>query len=326
MAATFALDVPAQSDLSDEVEELVKHAQDLIGTSRAEATHRAYASDWRDFLAFCERHVVEPLPAGPVTVALYIADMASVRELSSSTIGRRMAALSVMHAESGHQSPTEHPQVRKLLRGSRRMKGTAPISKRALTKPELSRMIAAAGDDLADLRDRALLLVGFVGGLRRSELVGINVGDLQLGPDGYALKIRRSKTDQEGAGRTVALPYSTDLSLCPVTALVQWLEAAEIERGAVFRRIRRGGHVQRERMSPQSVNLRIKQHAKAAGVDEIGLGGHSLRSGFATAAAAAGASERAIANQTGHKSIQVLRRYVKQATIFDDNAATELGL
>ena len=206
------------------------------------------------------------------------------------------------------------------------MKGTAPVSKRALTKPELSRMIAATGDDLSDLRDQALLLVGFVGGLRRSELVGINVGDLQLGPDGYALRIRRSKTDQEGAGRTVALPYSSDRSMCPVTALLQWLEAAEIERGPVFRRIRRGGHLQRERMSAQSVNLRIKQHAKAAGIDEQSLGGHSLRSGFATAAAAAGASERAIANQTGHKSVQVLRRYVKQATIFDDNAATELGL
>jgi len=308
------------------VEALIGHAQELLDAARAESTRRAYASDWRDFEAFCDRHGAASLPADPVTVALYIADMASLRELSTSTVGRRMAAISVAHSEAGHPSPTEHPQVRKLLRGSRRMMGTAPDSKRALLVTELGRMVAAMGDEPADLRDRALLLVGFVGGLRRSELVAINVGDLKLTDDGYALTIRRGKTDQEAKGRIVALPYSTSRDLCPVTALNQWLEGAKIERGAVFRRIRRGGHLTRDRMTPQSVNLRIKQRASSAGIDAAGLGGHSLRSGFATHAAAQGASERAIANQTGHRSVQVLRRYVKQASTFDDNAATELGL
>lgn len=254
------------------------------------------------------------------------ADMASVRELSTSTVGRRMAALNVAHSEAGHPSPTEHPQVRKLLRGNRRMKGTAPASKRALTVAELTRMLASTADNLTDLRDRALLLVGFVGGLRRSELVALNVGDFKLSEKGYAATIRRSKTDQEGQGRVVALPYSTNRELCPVNALNQWLEASEVERGAVFRRIRRGNHLTNARISAQSVNLRIKRHATAAGIDPTGLGGHSLRSGFATHAASQGATERAIANQTGHRSVQVLRRYVKQATMFDDNAATELGL
>ena len=139
--------------------------------------------------------------------------------------------------------------------------------------------------------------------------------------------MRRSKTDQEAKTRRVALPYSTDPLLCPVRALLAWLEAGEIERGPVFRRIRRGGHLTRDRITAQTVGLTVKKLAKLANVNRPDeLGGHSLRSGFATAAAAAGASERAIANQTGHKSIQVLRRYIAQATTFDDNAATDLGL
>lgn len=312
--------------LSAEVEQLASHAQELLDAARAASTRKAYAADWADFADFCDRHGATALPAAPVTVALYIANMASVRDLSTSTIGRRMAAVSVAHSEAGHTSPTEHEQVRKLLRGTRRMKGIAPEGKRALSVSELTRMVAAIDDDLAGLRDRALLLVGFVGGLRRSELVAINLGDLKLGEHGYTLTIRRSKTDQEGQGRTVALPYSTNRELCPVTALNQWLEATEIDRGAVFRRVRRGGHVTSDRMTGQSVNLRLKARADAAGVDAAGLGAHSLRSGFATHAASQGASERAIANQTGHRSVQVLRRYVKQATTFDDNAATELGL
>ena len=171
-------------------------------------TLRAYASDWADFESFCRRLALGVLPADPATVGLYIAEMAAVRQLAASTIGRRMAAISVLHVEAGHPSPTAHPQVRRLMTGTRRTLGVEQHGKRALTPVELRRMIAALGDDLASQRDQAMMLVGFVGGLRRSELVAINVGDLKLTEDGYVLTVRRSKTDQEAKTRRVALPYS----------------------------------------------------------------------------------------------------------------------
>ena len=327
MATIRASERSSATALQGEVEQLIGHARDLIEASRTESTLRAYASDWADFESFCRRLALGVLPADPATVGLYIAEMAAVRQLAASTIGRRMAAISVLHVEAGHPSPTAHPQVRRLMTGTRRTLGVQQHAKRALTPTELRRMIAALGDDLASQRDRAMMLVGFVGGLRRSELVAINVGDLKVTEDGYVLTVRRSKTDQEARTRRVALPYSADPLLCPVRSVLGWLRAGEIDRGAVFRRIRRGGHVTGDRITAQTVGLTVKKLATLAKVprpDE--LGGHSLRSGFATAAAAAGASERSIANQTGHKSMQVLRRYIAQATTFDDNAATDLGL
>ncbi len=327
MAPTAVVPHTRSNDLQAEVDDLVSHARNLIDAARAESTRAAYASDWADFEAFCDRLDLTPLPADAATVALYVADMSASRDLAVSTIGRRMAAIAVTHSEANAVSPTVHPQVRKLMTGLRRTKGVEQNGKRALTVNELRRMIATLGDDPTSLRDKALLLVGFVGGLRRSELVAINVGDLRLDDRGYALTIRRSKTDPEGEGRQVALPYSADPLLCPVRALQAWLETGAIERGAVFRRVRRGGNTTTQRLSAQSVGLVVKKLAGAAALtrpDE--LGGHSLRAGFATTAAAAGASERAIANQTGHRSMQVLRRYIRQATTFDDNAATELGL
>ena len=327
MATIRAPERSSATALQGEVEQLIGHARDLIDAARAASTLRAYASDWADFESFCHRLALGALPADPATLALYIADMAAVRRLAASTIGRRMAAISALHVEAGHPSPTVHPQVRRLMTGTRRTLAVEQHGKRALTPVELRRMIAALGDDPTSVRDRAMMLAGFVGGLRRSELDAINVGDLKLTEDGYVLTVRRSKTDQEGKTRRVALPYSTDPLLCPVRAVLEWLDAGEIDRGAVFRRIRRGGHVTRDRITAQTVGLTVKKLAKLASVNRPDeLGGHSLRSGFATAAAAAGASERAIANQTGHRSMQVLRRYINQATTFDDNAATDLGL
>jgi len=309
-----------------EVEGLVAQARDLISASRAESTRRAYRSSQQSFENFCAEHNFTALPAESATVALYLTHLFKERNLKPSTVQRHASAISVWHGEKGLPSPVGHPAVKDLLSGVRRTTIHEADQKEAIGTNELKRLIAKLDNSPSGIRNKALLLTGFVGGLRRSEIVAINIGDITHRPEGITIKIKRSKTDQEGKGRSVALPYSAQQELCPVLAITALIELNDSTRGPLFRRIRRGGHLQRDHMTAQSVNLRIKQHAKAAGIDETGLGGHSLRSGFATAAAAAGASERAIANQTGHKSIQVLRRYVKQATIFDDNAATELGL
>jgi integrase len=191
---------------------------------------------------------------------------------------------------------------------------------------EVRRMVAHLPRDIAGTRDRALLLVGFAGAMRRSELVGLDVTDITHRDEGLAITIRSSKTDQEGAGRQVAIPIGRDPETCPVRALQGWLDAAGIEDGPVFRPIDRHGNVSPDRLSDRAVALIVKRSAEGAGLDPSLYSGHSLRAGFATTAAANGASERAIANQTGHKSMEVLRRYVRHGSLFTDNAATMLGL
>jgi len=191
---------------------------------------------------------------------------------------------------------------------------------------ELRQMIAHLPDDLSGVRDRALLLVGFAGALRRSELVAINVDDLEPRDEGRLIRIRRSKTDQEATGRSIALPIGHDRHTCPVVALDQWLHAADVIDGPVFRPVDRHGRAQDRRLSGQSVTLVLQRAARRAGVDTTRLTGHSLRAGFATVAAAAGATESSIARQTGHASMDMLRRYVRHGSIFTDNAVTRIGL
>lgn len=318
--------VRSRDDLAIDVERLVAYAAELYQASRSDSTRRAYASDWNDFSSFCERLGERALPASSEVVALYLAHMAFDRELAASTVQRRLSAVTVAHLEDGHESPVHHHAIRQMMTGLRRATATTDTKqKRALSVPELRRIIATLDlSTLRGLRDRSLLLTGFVGGLRRSEIVGSNVGHLNLSQNGYTLRIPKSKTDQEGKSRSVILPYAGDRTLCPAVALTEWLTEAELTRGAVYRRVRRGDTLTSDRLTAQSVALVLKNAAIAADIDPADLAGHSLRSGFATSAASAGASERAIANQTGHRSTQVLRRYIQQASAFDDNAAMEL--
>jgi site-specific recombinase XerD len=290
----------------------------------ASNTRRAYRADWADFSAWCATKERQALPASPVVLADYLAHLAD-SGLKASTIVRRCSGIARAHRLAGHRSPLQGI-ARETLSGIRRTLGMSADQVAPITVGELRRMIEVAGEGLHGARDRALLLIGFAGALRRSELVGLNVGDLRDTNDGYLLTIRRSKTDQEGEGRTIGIPYGSRPETCPVRALRRWLELAAITEGPVFRPIDRHDNVGGQRLSDRAVALRVQELAKRAGLDPTRYAGHSLRSGLATAAAAAGVTEADIMRTTGHRSVATLRRYVRPATAFERNAASAVGL
>ncbi|RYC12481.1 site-specific integrase [Nocardioides zhouii] len=316
---------PGSDDLTlpRSAERLMERASAYAAATRSPATLKAYASDWAHFEEWTGRHGASALPAEPVAVAMYVTDLATTHK--PGTLTRRLAAISVMHQRHGLTSPTVDPRVREILRGVRRTEGVAARRASPLGLGELRRMIAHLPDTTAGSRDRAILLVGFAGALRRSELVALRVDDVEWRDEGAVLHIRRSKADQEAAGREVALPRGKDEQSCPVDALRSWLAEGDISRGQLFRSVDRHGNVG-EQLSDRAIVLVIRRAATAAGLDPDKYSGHSLRAGFATTAAAHGASERRIAVQTGHRSMEVLRGYIRHATVFTDNAVNDLGL
>ena len=307
-----------------ELAEIAADARDYVAASRAENTTRVYRTGWAQFTAWCDEHGVTPLPAGAETVACYVADLARVAK--PATIDLRLAAISAAHRAAGHDSPTKEEPVRLVRRGVRRTLGTAQRQVRPVTVPELRAMVGGLDNDLAGCRDRALLLLGFAGALRRSELVGLDVADITEGTDGLTVRLRRSKTDQEGAGRTLGIPYGSNPATCSVRAWRAWLELSGITEGAAFHPVDRHGHIGATRLSGHAVALVLKRHALRAGLDPAEVAGHSLRAGLATSAAAAGVPERVIAMQTGHKGTVMLRRYIREGSLFRENAASAVGL
>ncbi len=292
--------------------------------AKAPNTWRAYRADWADFTAWCQAHGRVPLPASPETVALYLTARASTRK--TATLTRRLSAISQAHQVAGHPSPTKDQSVRAVAAGIRRAKGTAPHGKAPAVTAEIRAMVAALPDTLMGRRDRALLLLGFAGAFRRSELVALDVEDVVERPEGLAVTVRFSKTDQDGAGRTLGIPYGSHYESCPIRALRAWREAAGIDAGPLFQAVDRHGNLLPGRLSDQGVARAVKRAARAAGLDPALYAGHSLRAGLATAAAAAGVSERAIMAQTGHKSLPMVRRYIRGGSLFRENAAAEVGL
>jgi integrase len=307
-----------------ELAEIAADARDYVAASRAENTTRVYRTDWAQFTAWCDEHGVRALPAGPVTVACYVADLAKVAR--PATIDLRLAAISAAHRAAGHDSPTKEEAVRLVCRGVRRTLGTAQRQVRPVTVPDLRTMLQGLGTDPAGCRDRALLLVGFAGALRRSELVGLDVDDITEGSNGLTVRLRRSKTDQEGAGRTVGIPYGSNLGTCPVRAWRARLEVSGITEGPAFHPVDRHGHIGPTRLSAPAVALVLKRLAARAGLDPGEVAGHSLRAGLATSAAAVGVPERVIAQQTGHKGTTMLRRYIREGSLFREYAASAVGL
>jgi integrase len=216
--------------------------------------------------------------------------------------------------------------VRNTLKGIRRTLGTAPAQKSPALTADIRAMLDATDSELIGARDRALVLLGFAGAFRRSELVGLDVADCAFGKDGLTITLRRSKTDQQGAGRKIGIPYGSNPETCPVRTVQAWIELAAIEDGPVFRSISRHGRVQPGRLSGIDVARVVKKLAERAGLDAVKYAGHSLRAGHATSAAIAGASERSIMNQTGHRSVQMVRRYIRDGSLFRENSAGKLGL
>ena len=302
----------------------LEQAREFARHSKAENTLRGYHSDWREFCAWSEGHGVCPLPACSETVAAYIAECAG--RLKVGSIQRRLNAIAEAHKATGLESPTSVGIVRNTLKGIRRTKGTAPVQKAAALTDDIRAMLDATDAGLIGARDRALILLGFAGAFRRSEVVGLDVEDCTFGKDGLTVMLRRSKTDQGGAGRKVGIPYGSNPETCPVRVLQAWIEQAALTSGPLFRSINRHGHLQGGRLSPVDVARIVKKLAERSGFDAAKYAGHSLRAGHATSAAIAGASERSIMNQTGHRSVQMVRRYIREGSLFRENSAGKLGL
>lgn len=327
MAAPTAL-LPAGIQTPATLEHYRACATEYLVRSRAENTRRAYASDWADFEAFCRREGQGSLPASAETVACYVAWLKDVQGRKPSTLTRRLSALSQAHQAAGFASPTEELLVRKVMAGIRRVHRSDPASKTPLLPATLKKLLEQIpADTILGLRNRALLLVGFAGGFRRSELVALQVDDIARDEDGVLVRIRHSKTDPDGEGELVGIPIGRHKDTCPVRALDAWLTAAQIETGPLFRATEPWtGAVLDRGLESRRVARLIQQLAAKAGLDPTRFGGHSLRSGLATAAAAGGASERSIMEQTRHKSLKQVRRYIKRGSLFRDNAATFTGI
>ena len=313
----------ADEDRLGRLRTLTLAAQELVGASKAANTVRAYRSDWSDFTGWCAAQRLAPLPAEPMTVALYLADLAG-SGAAAATIQRRVSSISQAHQAAGHRpSPTADFLVRQVMRGIRRTLGTAPRSQKTpLSAADLRRLVATCPDEtLAGRRDRALLLVGDLGAFRRSELVALDAEDVAETDAGLRVLVRRSKTDQEAEGQEKGIPRKADPEVCPARALRAWREAAGIEDGPLWRAVNRHDQVRPGRLSDRAVALVVKRACVRAGLDPDRYAGHSLRAGFATAAAEAGAPERAIMRQGGWTSEAMVRRYIRMADLFRENAA-----
>ena len=284
--------------------------------SKANNTIRAYKSDFKDFSMFCAKNGFSSLPTEPKIISLYVTYLSSGRKIS--TLKRRIASISVVHRLKGHYIDTKHPIIIENLMGIRRKMGSFQKSKKPILVNELKEIIKAIDEvnrsEERTVRDKAIILTGFAGGFRRSELVSIDYDDLEFVLEGVKIFIKRSKTDQSGEGMTKALPYFENKAFCPVTFLKKWLDISKIKKGLLFN------------ISDKSVALLIKKYASVAGLDSQKYSGHSLRSGFATVSAEFGADGRSIMTMTGHKTTQMVRRYIQEANLFKNNALNKIKL
>lgn len=287
--------------------------------AKSAATRRAYASDWRDFTAFCADLGAEPLPALGLTVARYLTHLAGLGR-SVSTIDRRTAAIALAHRMAGYDSPTAREDVRQVLAGIRNTLGRRPAKKKALTVDLVEQVIRKIrGKDLAAVRDRALILLAFGAALRRSELVALDVADLERHRRGLMVRLRRSKTDQAGEGRSVAVP---DGKLKVPAAMQAWLTASGITEGPVFRGADRG-KLSADRLTAGQFARILKARCAAAGLDPKAFGGHSPRRGFATSAGDEGSDLRLIATHMRHAKLETTAGYIEDADLFRKNAGSE---
>lgn len=325
MDTSTALVPTTAADLSSEVIDLAERANRFAAASMASSTKWKYATAWRQFSVWCGANGFTPLPARPEAVTLYVTFRADTG-CKVSTIDVDLAAIACAHRFAGERSPTDDDGVSLVMQGIRRSLGTRPEQKAALRLKQLRRMIAALPADSRGARDHVVLVLGFASALRRSELVQLNREDITFTDDGIELLVRRSKVDQQGAGRVIGVPWGSHPSTCPVRVLRRWLEHAGVESGPLFLSIDRADRITAERMSSRGVARCVQRAGLRVGLDPAKLAGHSLRAGFCTEAAANGASERAIMQQSGHRSEQMVRRYVRHGNLWTENAANFLGL
>ena len=287
-----------------------------LRNSKSTNTLRAYQSDYNDFSLFCSKNGFQVMPTQPKILALYITHLASYSKYS--TLKRRLASISIIHKTKGHYIDTKHPIIVENLMGIKRTNGSNQKGKKPLLINDLKLLIKAIDKskekNIRKIRDKAIVLIGFSGGFRRSELVDIEYTDIEFVKEGVKIFVKRSKTDQSGEGMTKAIPYFDNINFCPVKALNKWVVEAELKEGKIFN------------ISDKNVALIIKKYANHAGLDANRYAGHSLRSGFATSTAESGAEERNIMAMTGHKSTEMVRRYIKEANLFKNNALNKIKL
>ena len=300
-----------------------------LQNSKANNTVRAYKSDFNNFGLFCAQNGFKSLPSEPKIVSLYITHLSS-KGIKMSTLKRRLVSIGVIHKLKGHYLDTKHPVIIENIMGIKRRKGSIQKGKKPLLINNLKKIINAIDEhnteNIKKFRDRSIILMGFSGGFRRNEIVSLDYDDLDFVNEGLKISIKRSKTDQFGEGSIKGLPYFDNTQYCPVLSLKNWIEISRIRSGPLFRRFSKGTKLSEKRLSDQTVALLIKKYLKIAGIDSKNYSGHSLRSGFATSAAEAGVEERNIMSMTGHKSPEMVRRYIKEANIFKNNALNKIKI
>jgi len=316
------------NELTTDLKSLHEETLNNLKSSKANNTLRAYKSDFKDFEAFCVKHGFKSLPSEPKIVSLYITHLSKNSKIS--TLRRRLVSISMVHKLKGHYLDTKHPIIAENLMGIRRIKGSIQIGKKPILINHLRLIINAIDNqkiaEIKKLRDKSMILIGFGGGFRRTELISIDHEDLEFVPEGLKIIIKKSKTDQFGEGMIKGLPYFNNEIYCPVKNLQKWLEISQIKFGPIFRRFSKGLSLTDKRLTDQSVVLLIKEYLNLAGIENKNFAGHSLRSGFATVAAESGANERSIMSMTGHKSTQMVRRYIKDANLFKNNALNKIKI
>jgi len=300
-----------------------------LKSSKAINTIRAYKSDFKDFELFCIKNGFKSIPTDPKIVSLYLTHL-STKDVKMSTLKRRLVSIGVIHKFKGHYLDTKHPSIIENIMGIKRRKGSIQKGKKPLLISYLKQIINVIdefnNEEIKKFRDRSIILIGFSGGFRRNEIVSLDFEDLDFVTEGLKINLRRSKTDQFGEGTVKALPYFENSQYCPVFSLKKWIEVSNIKSGPLFRRFSKGSKLTENRLTDQTVALLIKQYLKLAGIDGKNYSGHSLRSGFATSAAESGAEERSIMAMTGHKSTEMVRRYIKEANLFKNNALNKLKI
>jgi site-specific recombinase XerD len=303
------------NDLVTDVKSLELETLNNLKSSKASNTLRAYRSDYKDFTRFCIKHGFKSMPTEPKIVSLYLTHLSQTSKFS--TLKRRLASISVIHRLSGHYIDAKHPVITENLMGIKRVKGSYQKAKKPILINDLKLIVDVIDKEKNEknrLKNRTLILIGFAGGFRRSELVTILYEDVDFVPEGVKIFIKRSKTDQSGEGMTKGIPYFSNPNYCPVISLKNWLEKSEIKSGKVFA------------MSDKNVALKVKKYTAIVGLDSNKYSGHSLRSGFATSAAELGAEERSIMAMTGHKTTQMVRRYIQDANLFKNNALNKIKI
>ena len=317
------------NDIITDIKALQKETLLNLQSSKANNTVRAYKSDFNDFGIFCAQNGFKSLPSDPKIVSLYLTHL-STKDAKMSTLKRRLVSIGVIHKLKGHYLDTKHPAIIENIMGIKRRKGSIQKAKKPILINSLKLIIDAIDQqnkqEIKKFRDRSIILIGFSGGFRRNEIVSLDYDDLDFVPEGLKINIKRSKTDQFGEGFTKALPYFDSSQYCPVVSLKNLLDLSKINSGPVFRRFVKGSKLSKYRLTDQTVALLIKKYLNLAGIDSKNFSGHSLRSGFATSAAESGAEERSIMAMTGHKSTEMVRRYIKEANLFKNNALSKIKI